>query len=132
MGRKPAQADTRADPIISHMVDTGYLGGEQSLDIPLESHDAANEGRLSVNRAARRRNLSPGAWVANEAGEPCRADCPDPGAPHYLRVRLWAKNLARTHVFRETGGDPSKLKYNPWTSHKKPRHDDDGQLPDHG
>ena len=94
----------------------------------LASHDVANDGRLSVNRAARRRNLSPGAWVADQDGNPCYQDCQDPGAPHLVKFRLWSKNTARTHIFRQTGGDPAKLKYNPWTSHKRIRHDDAGQV----
>ena len=129
IGRKPAQADTRADPVIAHAIEQGYLDSNEVFTVPgMASHDIANDGRLSVNRAARRRNLSPGAWVADQDGNPCYQDCQDPDAPHLVKFRLWSKNTARTHVFRETGGDPSKLKYNPWTSHKRVRHDDSGQI----
>lgn len=122
-------ADTRADPVIDHALEGGYLGSGEPFDIPMPDHDSANQGRLSVNRAARRRNLSPGAWVADQHGNPCYKDCADPSAPHYTRFRLWPKNEARTHVFRQTGGDPSKLKYNPWTASKRVKYDDQGQLP---
>lgn len=110
-------ADTRADPIVAKMVADGYLNTGESFDIPMPTHDAANEGRLSFNRSARRQNLSPGAWVAGEDGEPCNAaknPCPDPDGPHYLRAKLWHKDRGRGHIFRESGGDPAKLKYNPW------------------
>lgn len=118
----------RADPIIARMIADGYLNSGEPFDIPMPTHDAANEGRLSVNRSARRQNLGPAAWVADQAGERCYKDCADPAAPHYLRIRLWAKDDARTHIFRQTGGDPSKLKYNPWQRGTK-RYSDSGQLP---
>lgn len=121
-------ADTRADPVIAKMIEDGYLGTGEPYDIPMPSHDAANEGRLSVNRSARRQNLSPAAWVADETGERCYKDCTNPQGPHYLRVKLWAKDAARTHIFRATGGDPAKLKYNPWQRGTR-RYSDSGQLP---
>ncbi len=120
-------ADTRADPVIDYAIDRGYLGSGEAFDIPMPTHDAANQGRLSVNRAARRRNLSPSAWVADAQGEPCYRDCADPTAPHYTRFRLWRKDDARTHVFRTSGGDASKLKYNPWRR-KTRRYTDSGEL----
>lgn len=107
-------ADTSADPVIAKMIEAGYLGSGEPFDIPMPDHDSANRGRLSVNRSARRQNLSPGAWVADEAGEPCRPPCAAPEGPHYLRVKLWPKSEARAHIFRQTGGDPARLKYNPW------------------
>jgi hypothetical protein len=129
-GKPLPKADTRADPVIQHALDQGYLDSGEPFTVPgMPDHQSANEGRLSVNRAARRRNLSPGAWVADQDGNPCYQDCQNPDAPHLVKFRLWSKNAARTHVFRETGGDPGKLKYNPWTSHKTVRHDDSGQLP---
>ena len=61
---------------------------------------------------------------------PAKADTrADPAAPHYTRFRLWPKNEARTHIFRQTGGDPANLKYNPWTASKRVKHDDQGKLP---
>ena len=133
IGRQPAKADTRADPVLDYAIEHGYLESGEVFDVAMDSHDSANDGRLSVNRAARRRNLAPGAWVADADGNPCnplKTPCADPAAPHYTRFRLWPKNEARTHIFRSTGGDPAQLKYNPWTSHKRARHDDSGQLQD--
>lgn len=119
-------ADTSADPVIARMIEAGYLGNDTPYDIPMPDHDSANRGRLSVNRSARRQNLSPGAWVADEAGERCVPPCAAPEAPHYLRVKLWPKTAGRGHVFRQTGGDPAKLKYNPW-ARTGPRFDDQGE-----
>lgn len=122
-------ADTRADPIIAKMLADGYLDTGESRDYLLPSHDAANQVRLSFNRSARRQNFSPGAWVASEDGQPCdprKHPCPAPDSPHYARLKLWAKNAGRTHIFRQTGGDPSQLKYNPW-ARKGRRYDDTGR-----
>lgn len=131
-GRHPNarhKADTSADPIIALAIERGYLNQDVPFDVPMPNHEAANKGRLSVNRSARRQNLSPAAWVAGEDGEPCnpaKSPCPDPEAPHYVRFRLWAKDAGRVHVFRQSGGDPANLKYNPW-ARKGPRYDDTGQ-----
>ncbi len=122
-------ADTRADPVIADALDRGYLDSDAVYTIPgLPTHDAANEGRLAVNRSARRQNLSPGAWVADDTGERCYKDCANPQAPHQVRFRLWSKDKARTHVFRQSGGNPENLKYNPWTSHRTRRYSDQGTL----
>ena len=130
-GRNPkamVQADTRADPVVQDALDKGYLDSEAVYDIPgFPTHDAANEGRKSVNRSARRQNLSPGSWVADEAGEPCYQNCQDPSAPHSVKFRLWSKDKARSHVFRQSGGNPENLKYNPWTSHRTRRFGDSGE-----
>ena len=110
-------ADVSADPVIALAIERGYLNTDTPFDVPMPSHDAANRGRLSINRSARRQNLSPAAWVAGEDGEPCNpkvSPCQAPEGPHYVRFRLWAKDAGRVHIFRQTGGDPSKLKYNPW------------------
>ena len=127
-GRPLHQADTRADPVIQDALDRGYLDSDAVYVIPgFPTHDAANEGRLSVNRSARRQNLSPGAWVTDDAGDPCHKACQDPSAAHQVRFRLWSKDKARSHVFRESAGDPANLKYNPWTSHRTRRFSDSGE-----
>jgi hypothetical protein len=126
-GRPVQQADTRADPVVADALDRGYLDSGAVYAIPgFPSHDTANEGRLSVNRSARRQNLSPGAWVTDNDGEPCYKQCQDPAAPHQVHFRLWSKDQARTHVFRQSGGDPQNLKFNPWTSHRTRRFSDSG------
>jgi len=122
------QADTRADPVIADAVKRGYVDSDAVYVIPdFTSHAAANEGRLSVNRSARRQNLSPGAWVADQDAEPCKQDCQDPDSPHSVRFRLWSKDKARTHVYHQSGGKPENLKYNPWQSHRTRRFDDSGR-----
>lgn len=122
-------ADTRADPVIAYAIEHGYLDSGEVFRVPMPDHDAANEGRLSVNRSCKRQNLSPGAWVDDQDGQQCnplKSPCQDPDAPHFTSFKLWNKNGGRTHVFRQTGGDPAKLKYNPWMR-KSPRYDDQGQ-----
>lgn len=130
-GRRPkalVQADKRADPVVDDALERGFLDSGRVYDIPrLRSHDVANEVRRSVTRSARRRNLSPACWVADEAGNPCWKACQNPGAPHMTRFRLFSKDAARGHILRETGGDPSKLKWNPWDQGKNRRYSDSGQ-----
>lgn len=129
-GRHPARlqkADTRADPVIKDAMDSGYMDSGAVYTIPgFPTHEAANQARLSVNRSARRQNLSTGAWVTGPDQNQCLADCQHPGEPHEVHFRLWSKDAARTHVFKESGGDPANLKWNPWTSHRSPRYSDTG------
>jgi hypothetical protein len=130
-GRHPkalVQADKRADPVVQDALGKGYLDTDAVYVVPgFATHDAANEGRMSVNRSARRQNLSPGAWVADQDGQPCYKACQDPEAPHSVKFRLWSKDRGRTHVFRESGGDPQNLKWNPWESHRTRRFGDSGE-----
>lgn len=130
-GRHPAamgQPDKRADPVIEDAVQQGYVDSERVYVIPgFATHSAANEGRLSVSRSAKRRNLGSPAWVADQDGQPCYKDCADPAAPHKVHFRLWSKDKARAHVFRQSGGDPSNLKYNPWKGNRNRRFSDSGE-----
>lgn len=130
-GRHPralVQADKRADPVVDDALAKGFLDTDAPYDIPgLATHDIANTVRLSVTRAARRQNLSPAAWVADQAGNPCYKACADPDAPHTVRFKLWSKDKARGHVFRQSGGDPANLRFNPWTANRNRRYSDSGQ-----
>lgn len=132
-GRHPAAlrpADHRADPVIEDAVAKGYLESGLVYAIPgFKTHNAAVEGRLSVTRSAKRQNLSAACWVADQDGTQCYKDCADPRAPHQVHFRLWTKESARAHIFRQTGGDPANLKYNPWTQHRTRRFGDDGSRP---
>lgn len=123
-------ADKRGDPYVDDYLARYGLDSEQVYTIRgFPSHEAANEGRLSVQRSARRQNLGPSVWVADEAGERCgprSADCGALDAPHQVRFRLWSKDRAREHVFRESGGDPANLKFNPWAGRGR-RFSDSGQ-----
>lgn len=131
-GRHPRQlipADTRADPVIDDALAKGYLESGGVYTIPgFATHAAANAGRISVSRSARRKNISAAAWVTDEAGTQCYKDCIDPQGVHMVQFRLWTKNSARAHIFQQTGGDPANLKYNPWNRHKTRRFDDEGNL----
>jgi hypothetical protein len=125
--------DTRADPVIAAAIEQGYLDSDEAYILPAEfpSHAVANEIRLSVNRSANWQGLSPGCRVTDLDGNRCYdpkgpGGCAtDPDSPHLVHLKLWSKKNGRTHVFRQTGGDPAKLKYNPW-ARKGPRYDDSG------
>lgn len=107
--------DERAHPVIQDAYAKGYL--DTGADYPisgLASHAIANEVRLAVQRGQGHLGFAEAARVVDEDGNPCFRACQDPLAPHGVTFRLWSKDGARAHVFRQTSGDPANLKYNPW------------------
>lgn len=133
-GLHPAKmrpADKRGDPYIADALAKGYLDSGQAYIIRgFPGHELAVEGRTAVNRSSRRQNIGPACWIADEAGERCgpkTSDCAALDAPHQVHFKLWSKDRARDHVFRESGGDPNRLKYNPWAGRTR-RLDDSGQF----
>lgn len=114
----------------------GFLDSDEAYQIPgFPGHAAAAEGMQSLYRAARRMNLGFGARVYDETGQQCwekgkRVEeyCYDPQAPHMVDFRIWSKNSTRAHVLEESGGDPSRLRYNPWARPQKTRVTDDGRV----
>lgn len=123
------QADTTADPFVEHALNQGYLDSDAAYDMPgAPGHEAAVKAMHSVCRSVRRRNLSPAAWIADESGIPCaEGACADPDASHMVRFKLWSKDKARGHVFRESAGDPGNLKYNPWAAGRNRHYSDSGE-----
>lgn len=120
--------DERAHPVVKDALDKGYLDTGADYRIPgFGSHDAANEARLSVQRAQAHLGFGMAARVTDQDGMPCWKDCRDPSAPHEVTFKLWSKDKARGHVFRESGGDPANLKYNPWKRGEKRAVDDSGR-----
>jgi hypothetical protein len=119
--------DERAHPVVNHAIELGYLdtGAEYAVD-NLTSHDAANEARLSINRAGTHLNVSTPSWVVDQDGHPCYKGCADANAPHGVRFRIHSKAAARAHLVHQTGGDPAKLKYNPFQRGSGPVLDDHG------
>lgn len=112
---KQQPRDTRAHGLLESVLDQGYL--DSGRDYVLEgtlTHEGANEARLSVRRGARHFGVSCAAWVVGPDGEQCTYDCPDPAAGHTLAFQLYNKEAAAQYLARQTGGDPSKLKYNPY------------------
>jgi len=120
--------DESAHPVIEDALARGYLDTGAIYQVNgFTSHAAANEGRLSVNRGGKHLNVSTPSWVTDQAGESCYKACQDPQAPHSVYFRLHSKDSARQHVYTETGGDPAKLKYNPFARGQAPALDDSGQ-----
>lgn len=130
-GRHPKSMrprDERAHPVIEDALAQGYL--DSSAEYPIDglaTHDAANEARLSINRAGHHLNVSTPSWVVDSAGNPCYKSCTDPQAPHGVRFRVHSKDKARDHVVRQSGGDPGNLKYNPFARGQGPILDDKGR-----
>lgn len=107
--------DERAHPVVQDAYAKGFL--DTGTDYPirgLASHKVANEVRLSIQRAQAHLGFAQAARVIDGDGLPCYKGCQDPSAPHGVTFRLWSKNGARAHVYKQTSGDPQNLKYNPW------------------
>lgn len=120
--------DETAHEVIQDAVDRGYLDtGRKYYVGDLNGHETANEARKSITRGLQHFGLAPTAWVTDQAGNPCWKACQDPDAPHGAGFELHSKNAARRHVATQTGGDPAKLKYNPFAPPRPGRFDDDGQ-----
>lgn len=130
-GRHPAamrQRDESAHPVVEDAIERGYIDTERIYQIPgFASHQAANEGRLSINRAGGHLGVSAASWVTDQDGQACHQSCQDPQAPHGVYFRLWSKDSARQHVYRQSGGDPANLKYNPFAKKTGPVVDDSGR-----
>lgn len=121
--------DERGHPVVRDAIERGFVHTEAVYeDIPaLPSHQVANKSRQLIKNAGQHLGVSIGAWVTDQDGNPCWKDCADPDAPHYVRFRLFTKNSGRAKVVKDTGGDPSKLKYNPFARNSPRILDDDGK-----
>lgn len=120
--------DERAHGVIQDAIDKGYLdSGRKYLITGLPGHDAANDARVSITRGLKHFNLSPSAWVTDGDGNQCFRDCKDPSAPHGAGFELHSKTAAKRYLVEQTGGDPSKLKFNPYAPRHQGHFSDDGQ-----
>lgn len=130
-GRNPrslVQRDESAHAVLQDAVDAGYLDTDREYDVPgIASHRAANEARLSVNRGAPHLGVAVACWVTDNDGNSCYKDCQDGSAAHGVRFKVFSKNKARTHVVRQSGGDPAKLRYNPFAKAAGPIVDENGK-----
>jgi hypothetical protein len=121
------QRDERGHGVVLHAIELGYTDtGAKYYVRGLDTHDLANETRLTINRALRHFGLSPSSWVTDSADAQCYKNCQDENAPHGVGFELHSKNAARNHILRTAREDPSKVKYNPYSRRKSQRFDDDG------
>jgi hypothetical protein len=130
-GRYPhasEKRDERAHGVIQDAIDKGYLDTGAKYMIPgLPGHGVANETRLSIGRGLVHFGLCKSAWVADSDGTPCYRDCQDPEAPHQAGFELHSKNKGRRYLVEQTGGNPAKLKYNPFSPGRPGRFNDSGK-----
>lgn len=119
--------DDRAHGVIQDAIDKGYLDSGRKYIVPgLPDHASANEARKSITRGLAHFGLSAAAWVTDEAGDQCGRDCSSPDAPHGAGFELHSKNAARKYIVQQTGGDPAKLKFNPYAPRRQGHFTDDG------
>jgi hypothetical protein len=120
--------DEAAHPVIKDAIAKGHVVSGEPYPIDgFEGHEAANRGRMSVRRGCQHLGVSCACWVVDADGERCYKDCKDGNAPHGLRIRLFPKDSGRKYVAEQTGGDPSKLKYNPFKRAESRILDDSGR-----
>ena len=113
--------DESGHPVVQDAIDQGYVGTGRYYVIPgFASQDAAEQGRKSVNNAARHMGVS----CSCRAGEDVQ-ELTD--GTWQVRFRLWPKNHGRTYVHQQAGGDPSNLSYNPFERAQGPVMDDYGR-----
>lgn len=114
--------DERAHPVIKDALSKGHLGtGKPYYVDGFATEEAAQEGRRSINCAARhlgvscssRRDehveqLSDGTWR--------------------VQFTIWPKNHGRQHVADAYGHDPASMPYNPFQRGEGPIVDDSGRF----
>jgi hypothetical protein len=117
-GRHPFKQqprDTRSHKYLEALLDQGALdSGEDNFVRELDNHNLANETRLTIRRGARHFGISAAVRVLRSDGTQCTYDCPDPDSPHDVALQLFSKEVAWRYLYQQTGGDASKLKYNPY------------------
>lgn len=124
---KLVKHDDSAHPVVQDAIDKGYMASGANYYVQgLRDHATANQARLSVGRALTFFGLSRTAWVTDADGTPCYKACQDAAAPHGVGFRLISRDAGRRYVAEQSGGDPSKLKYNPYMPRRRPRFNDDG------
>lgn len=122
-GRHPQgmrERDERAHPVVQDAIDKGFLGTGRPYTVEgFTSRDAANEGRRSINNAARHLGVSCRSREAEDLHELT-------DGTWQVSFRIWPKNAGRAHIHRQAGGDPANLSYNPFARGQGPYRDDDG------
>ena len=128
-GKNPAYftpRDESAHPVVEDAIRKGYVttqgrDGRPYVIRGFKDEESAQRGRRSVYNAARHFNVS----CSSRTNEDVIAE---EDGTFTLRFWLIPKNAGRKHVIKATGGDPSKLAYNPFAKKRRPLMDDDGQI----
>lgn len=123
-GRHPKalrQRDERAHPVIKDAMAKGHLGTGKPYQVDgFATREAADEGRRSINNAARHLGVSCSSRAAEHIEQLT-------DGTWRVTFRLYPKKEGRRHVHEITGGDPSKLAYNPFQRGEGPMVDDHGR-----
>jgi|SRR5579859_3044103 len=119
--------DERAHPVMQDAIDKGYVerGTAQGRDsdpywIPgFPSHKVANEARRSIYCAAKHFGVSCSSRTNEDIIE-------QEDGTFTLRFWIMSRDSAKRRVLETTGGDPSKLAYNPFKRRNQRMIADDG------
>jgi hypothetical protein len=100
--------DERAHPVVKDAITKGHVGtGKHYVIGGFASKHAANEGRKSINNAARHLGVSCSSTEAADLQELTDGSW-------QVRFLLFPKNEGRRHIHSQAGGDPANLAYNPF------------------
>jgi len=106
--------DDRAHPVVQHAIDQGYLERDDYYVVSgFADREAANEGRKSINNAARHLGISCSSRESEDV-------LPAQDGTFTVRFRVWPKAGGRAHVHQAAGGDPANLAYNPFARAPRP------------
>lgn len=113
--------DERAHPVVEDAINKGYLNtGRHYYVDGFDTEDTAQEARRSIYNACRHLNVS----CSSRSGEDV-LQLTD--SSWRVQFRIYSKEHGRAHIAQQTGGDPSKLAWNPFQRGDKPLVDDHGR-----
>ena len=113
--------DERAHPVVKDAIDKGHLGtGKPYVVDGFATREAANEGRRSINNAARHLGVSCSSREADHIEQLT-------DGTWRVSFTIWPKNSGRQHVAATYGHDPASLPYNPFRGGEGPLYDDHGR-----
>ncbi len=122
-GRHPQSLrprDERAHPVIKDALAKGYLGTGQPYVVDgFATQEAADQGRRSINNAARHLGVSCSSRSAEHVEQ--LSD-----GTWRVSFTIWPKNQGRAHIASTYGHDPASMPYNPFRRAEGRMVDDSG------
>lgn len=113
--------DERAHPVVKDAIESGYINTGKYYEVRgFASEAVAQDSRRSIYAACRHLNVS----CSSRSGEDV-LEMTD--STWMVRFRIFTKEHGRAHVLAQSGGDPSKLAWNPFERGETAVVDDSGR-----